>query len=522
MYCNVYVPRLQYAAGLVGYVHRQLGLPIASTAPLGTITDRFTTAGPGRSPGSQQHPVGRLRQGPAQGRRHARAPGRVHRGRRGWCSSAGRRRRRTCSAPRNAATPTGSAYPWIVQSTGVVNHFYFYCRRRRLRPVLPQVLLLLPLQRQAVHQRPRLGPTPGRARPGSGSPRWTTRSPPSTTRPRLQAICDRLGPAQIDALLDKWLAILPHPFTDADRAAGYRYELSILQAEFSLTQMLDAPVIRADLLRTGHPRQPRHRPPRPGQPDLRPARSAAGAAADPGPVPHPGDHRRGHPEPARRLQAHQDQAVPQGRDERFGPRPPSTTPATSASGNGWSICPRCGRSASPPTGACSASNDSATTRSAEPRTCTTVTDPVITDTGTRIPGLPLGQTRSHALLSALLIFRTQTSRIHQPRPAHAHRRTPRPGPDHVSAGQVTYDLRRLRTHGLIERDPAHPPLPGHRPRPPHRHADHPRPRPPASHRARPPNRHPQPSIAFAPQQPPTNEHSTPSPNRTDLPPEPRT
>ena len=59
---------------------------------------------------------------------------------------------------------------------------------------------------------------------------------------RLQRICDSLGPEQIDALLRKWLAILPHPFTAADRAAGYRYELSILQAEFSLTQMLDKPV----------------------------------------------------------------------------------------------------------------------------------------------------------------------------------------------------------------------------------------------------------------------------------------
>ena len=42
MYCNVYVPKLQYAAGLVGYVQRQLGLPIASTAPLAKITDRFS------------------------------------------------------------------------------------------------------------------------------------------------------------------------------------------------------------------------------------------------------------------------------------------------------------------------------------------------------------------------------------------------------------------------------------------------------------------------------------------------
>jgi len=58
----------------------------------------------------------------------------------------------------------------------------------------------------------------------------------------LQAICDRLGPAQIQALLDKWLAIVPSPFTDADRAAGYRYECSVLQAEFSLTQVLDRPV----------------------------------------------------------------------------------------------------------------------------------------------------------------------------------------------------------------------------------------------------------------------------------------
>ena len=42
MYCNVYMPGLQYAAGLVGYVHQQLELPIASTAPLAKISDRFS------------------------------------------------------------------------------------------------------------------------------------------------------------------------------------------------------------------------------------------------------------------------------------------------------------------------------------------------------------------------------------------------------------------------------------------------------------------------------------------------
>ena len=58
----------------------------------------------------------------------------------------------------------------------------------------------------------------------------------------LQQICDRLGPDQIQALLDKWLALLPNPFTQQDRDAGYRYDISVLQAEFSLTQMLDRPV----------------------------------------------------------------------------------------------------------------------------------------------------------------------------------------------------------------------------------------------------------------------------------------
>ena len=57
----------------------------------------------------------------------------------------------------------------------------------------------------------------------------------------LQAICYRFGPANIDALLRKWLARLRHPYPAADRAAGYRYDLSILQAEFSCTQVLDRP-----------------------------------------------------------------------------------------------------------------------------------------------------------------------------------------------------------------------------------------------------------------------------------------
>jgi hypothetical protein len=59
---------------------------------------------------------------------------------------------------------------------------------------------------------------------------------------KVQALAEGLTPEKIDRLLRKWLAKLPHPFSAKDRAAGYRYQVSILQAEFSLTQVLRQPV----------------------------------------------------------------------------------------------------------------------------------------------------------------------------------------------------------------------------------------------------------------------------------------
>ena len=51
-----------------------------------------------------------------------------------------------------------------------------------------------------------------------------------------------MAPAKIDGPLRKWLARRPHPYPAADRAAGYRYQLSIWQIELSLTQVPARPV----------------------------------------------------------------------------------------------------------------------------------------------------------------------------------------------------------------------------------------------------------------------------------------
>jgi hypothetical protein len=57
----------------------------------------------------------------------------------------------------------------------------------------------------------------------------------------LQAICDRLGPREIEDFFARWTSIIPTPFTDADRAAGYFFELSMRQVEVSRTLVFDDP-----------------------------------------------------------------------------------------------------------------------------------------------------------------------------------------------------------------------------------------------------------------------------------------
>jgi hypothetical protein len=52
---------------------------------------------------------------------------------------------------------------------------------------------------------------------------------------RLQQLCDQLGPEQIQAFFQRWLAVIPTPLTAADRTAGYWWELSMRQVEVSRT-----------------------------------------------------------------------------------------------------------------------------------------------------------------------------------------------------------------------------------------------------------------------------------------------
>jgi hypothetical protein len=239
MYLNVYVPQLQYAGGLLRFIHQQLGLPIASTAPLARITDAFSTA-VRRFARDNDVPWVDFVKG-------QRKDDVMHEYLAGFTGTegvlfVGRAQEKTSlfrtEKRRNAE---GNAYTWIVKSTGLVNHFYFYCVDGDFGPFFLKFCSYFPYNAKLCINGNEYAKRQA-TRVGIGHTALDNAFAAIDDVPGVQAICDGLGSEQIDALLRKWLAILPHPFTPEDRAAGYRYDISILQAEFSLTQMLDKPV----------------------------------------------------------------------------------------------------------------------------------------------------------------------------------------------------------------------------------------------------------------------------------------
>jgi hypothetical protein len=137
---------------------------------------------------------------------------------------------------------TGATYPWIVQSTGMVNHYYLYCVDEDFGPFFLKFCSYFPYNAKLCingheYLKRQL------AKWGVAFEALDNGIKSCADRALLQRLADGLTAEKIERLLRKWLRRLPHPFPARDRAAGYRYQLSILQAEFSLTQVRDQPVM---------------------------------------------------------------------------------------------------------------------------------------------------------------------------------------------------------------------------------------------------------------------------------------
>ena len=450
MYCNVYVPQLQHAGGLLGYIQRQLGLPIASTAPLGKVTDAFSAA-MRRFARDQQVPWVDFVKGQRKDdvmhehlARFTAEEGVLFIGRAQEKTSLFRTERR-----RDAH---GEAYPWIVRATGVVNQFYVYAVDDDFGPFFLKFCSYFPYNAKLClngHEWAKRQATQAGIGHTALDNGFATITDPADL-PRLQAICDRLGPEQIDALLRKWLARLPHPFSPADREAGYRYDISIWQAEFSLTQVLDRPVagrvffehVIRDNLDAGRPdqislifdRRLMRRGPRatPGRFRTRVITDGVTPSLH---IDYKHTTIKQYHKEGRALRT--ETTINDTRDFGIGRR---LTNLPALREIGLSANRRL-------LGAQRLSHNPI--RAAE--AFTAVHDPIITNTGARVAGLRLGDRRAHALLQAVLVFRLHTNGF-----ANRDLRALLAGllgADTITAGQMSYDLRRLRVHGLIIRIP---------------------------------------------------------------------
>jgi hypothetical protein len=240
MYLNVYVPRLQYEGGVVGFFRGHRGYAFASSALMDPITKGFV----------------------AEIERFADREGvdlvSFEKGQRkddvaleylaGFTGEEGvlfvgkaQEKTTTFRTEKRLNPATGASYPWIVRATALVNHFYFYCVDRDFGPFFIKFCSYFPYNAKLCLNGNEYAKRQA-ARAGIEFEPLDNGFASCAHPKRLQRICDRLSAAKIDALARKWMRLLPHPFTGRDRRAGYRYDISILQAEFSLTQMLDRPL----------------------------------------------------------------------------------------------------------------------------------------------------------------------------------------------------------------------------------------------------------------------------------------
>jgi hypothetical protein len=445
MYLNLYVPQLQYASGVVGFFKGHRGATFASSALMDPMTRGFVT--------DVEAFVGRLGVDLVTFEKGQRKDDVAlsylanFEGDEGVLFVGKAQEKTTAYRTEKRRNPeTGRPYPWIVRTSIYVNHYYFYCVDRDFGPFFIKFCSYFPYNAKVCVNGNEWAKRQA-AQAGIDFEPLDNGFVSCEDPERLNRICARLGPAQIDRLIRKWLRILPHPFTGADRRAGYRYDVSILQAEFSLTQTLDRPlsgrvffeeVIR-DNLDLGRPDQValifERRVSR-----RTPGRFRTRVLTE-GVVPslHV-DYKRTKIKQYHKLgQAlRTETTINDARDFGVGKRL-HNLPALR--GIGFSANRRLLEVQR-------TSCDCAIGEDAFAQVCA----PVVVE-GQRGPALRFGDPRVQALLSVLVVFRLLPDGFSN-RDLREHL-APLLGlnPASMTAGRMTYDLRRLRLHGIIERVP---------------------------------------------------------------------
>ncbi len=456
MYLNLCQPRLQHGAGIAGFFVGHRGHRFASSALMAPMTRAFTAdiehfiAARGLdlvrfAPGQRKDLVtaGYLRRAETDDR--GLVPAQV------LYVGVAQEKQKVFRTSKRRNPVTGATYPWLVPGSGVVNQYYFYCVDEEFGPVCLKFSSYFPYTGRLILNGNEYAKRQA-AKAGIGFTPLDNAFAAVDDVAAVQAICDGLDEGAITALAARLLALLPHPFTAQDTAAGYRYELSVLQAEFSLTQTLDSPVtgriffdqVIRDNLDLGRPdrvslifdrrivRKGRH--PTPGRFRTRVITEDV--------------------TPSRHVD-YKDSRIKQYHKLGKALRTETTIndPRDFGVAKGLSHLPELkeiGFTASRRLlGVQRISHDPAEGAAV----LAALTRPVISPAGTRTAGMPITSSRVQALLAVLCVFRLLPNGF-----TNRDLRTclaPLLGltPEAMTSGQITYDLRRLRIHGLICRIP---------------------------------------------------------------------
>ena len=246
LYLNAYVPNLQVGGQVATFLTQHLGFPIPSPALLEKIGTRFrrdvkafaaendvpilSLKKPDRSRWDDRkldHVRPYMDRAEAAGRFGVVAIVQAQEFQ--WVFSAKRRER-----------SPGVVWFDFVKEDRRVGMYYFYVLDERFGPGFIKVCTYFPYPSKvwlnghewAKRQARQVGLGFGELANGFSS---------CEDQAALQAICDRLGPRDVEEFFERWTAVIPTPLTDADKAAGYWWELSMRQVEVSRTLVFDDP-----------------------------------------------------------------------------------------------------------------------------------------------------------------------------------------------------------------------------------------------------------------------------------------
>ena len=447
MYLNLYVPRLQYPQGVVGFFRRR-GFQFPSGALMQPITTGFVAA---IHRFVEAQGVDLVRFAPGQRKDDvAREYLAGFDGEEGILFVGVAQEKTTIWGTEKRRNPdTGATYPWLVKQSRVPNVYYFYGVDRDFGPFFIKFVSYFPYTgKVCVNGNEYAKQQAGRA--GIGFEALDNGFASCEDPDRLQRICDGLGPATIDRFVRKWLAILPHPLSAADRSAGFRYQLSILQAELCLTQVLDRPlagrVFFDDVIRhnldLGRPdrvglvfdRQIRRRGKHPTPGRFRTRVITDGVT----PSLHI-DYKRSKIKQYHKLGValRTETTINDTRDFDIGRGLHNLAALRQVGFHANRRLLDVQRTSHDPMIGAQRLDD--------------LSSPVIEDGVRKAPGLKFGDRRVQALLACLLVLRTVIDGFRNAdlRPLLADAL----GVADITSGRMTYDLRRLRAHGIIERIP---------------------------------------------------------------------